>query len=56
MLILILWMLSTELLPRAQQKEDLVISVQVPTSLDSVSVSDYCAGTFFVPFYELIMS
>ena len=35
-----------EILPRAQRKEDLVISVHIPTSLDSVSVSDYCIGTF----------
>ena len=29
----------SEILPRAQQKEDLLISVHVPPSLDSVSVS-----------------
>jgi len=31
--------ISSEILPRAQQKEDLLISVHVPTSLDSVSQS-----------------
>ena len=28
-----------EILPRAQQKEDILLSVHVPTSLDAVSVS-----------------
>ena len=28
-----------EILPRAQQKEDLLITVHVPTTLDAVSVS-----------------
>ena len=31
--------LFVEILPKAQQREDLVISVNVPTSLDAVSVS-----------------
>jgi len=31
---------STEILPRAQQKEDLLLSVHIPKGLDAVSVSD----------------
>ncbi|XP_068751344.1 protein PTHB1-like isoform X1 [Montipora capricornis] len=36
--------LSSEILPRAQQKEDLLISVHVPPSLDSVSQSSVNDG------------
>ena len=39
-LILIMCTFSTEILPRAQQKEDLLLSVHIPKGLDAVSVSD----------------
>lgn len=52
MLILILWIFFTEILPRAQRKEDLVISAHIPTSLDAVSVSDHCTGTFLKYFFR----
>ena len=35
-----------EILPRAQQKEDILLSVHVPTSLDAVSVSQLYSWHF----------
>ena len=43
-----MYTLLLEILPRAQQKEDILLSVHVPTSLDAVSVSQFIYSRNFL--------
>lgn len=49
-----MYTLLLEILPRAQQKEDILLSVHVPTSLDAVSVSQLYSWHFLRLVFTLL--
>ena len=49
-----MYTLLLEILPRAEQKEDILLSVHVPTSLDAVSVSQLCSWHFLRLLFTLL--
>ena len=49
-----MYTLLLEILPRAQQKEDILLSVHVPTSLDAVSVSQLYSWHFVRLLFTLL--
>ena len=49
-----MYTLLLEILPRAQQKEDILLSVHVPTSLDAVSVSQLYSWNFLRLVFTLL--
>ena len=49
-----MYTLLLEILPRAQQKEDIFLSVHVPTSLDAVSVSQLYSRNFLRVVFTLL--
>ena len=49
-----MYTLLLEILPRAQQKEDILLTVHVPTSLDAVSVSQLYSRHFLRLLFTLL--